>query len=649
MRKNIISTKNIRILMLLLFAISFAFILSGCNSSYVSTKLQHYIGYDGLVLTFFKSNPVQVYEGDEFIASAVLQNNGAYSVGNLSPGILSVNYDDYYLTLKDSERKQNIILGGKSDYNPSGDMDYYQFEFQAKYFTDLRDSVKTTINYNMCYPYRTAASTVMCIDTKSYAPDQGPAACTAQEYSDSGGQGAPLAVTRIVPNMLAVNKDSVRPQFQIYIANKGNGYVINNFNESPDVCVNPSLNSQNLNKISVKAYLSNKTLTCQPSVLQLVPDSDNIVRCFVNDNDTSDYNKIQKNYVAPLTIILNYGYMEVDTQDLQINRAFEFTQANPNCKYFEKEVNGTCISLCEYCANPANSLASECKNNFPTTTFSFDQNFGCNCGKSNCIALTKTGDCIFGYCRDNYCCRITECNGKPDGTPCSNDRKCQNQICGGNPPAPYAPSPVTPQEKDRNQVELTKNRLIGLTLPDGTTVYDYMIQDADKNGIPKPVFFGLETQEGSGINHNIRIGNPDTSKNNYAIGLFQIEGKTWHETISHICGNNYVSECNGDYTNCHYNTFHDDMKCQVDVAAYILRDAYNNNQDDAKYASRTAPNYLCKNTGYQQRYASYTGWDRALRAYNGFGCLEFPAGDPNYVEKVNKWAFYWSQIFSPPV
>ncbi len=79
-----------------------------------------------------------------------------------------------------------------------------------------------------------------------------------------------------------------------------------------------------------------------------------------------------------------------------------------------------------------------------------------------------------------------------------------------------------------------------------------------------------------------------------------------------------------------------DLDCNIKSGIGLLKQNYNAWSPDTS-AYNVAVDNNCNpanNPSNNAKYKSYTGWDRALRAYNGFGCTA--GADVNYVEEVNK-------------
>jgi hypothetical protein len=408
-----------------------ASVLTGCTQVGQAGTI-YYTGYDGLSIELFNSNPKQVFEDDYFATYLFVKNNGPYTVGQSAPGSLQITYDNYYLEMFDKSDKQ-ILVNGKNALYPAGDEDYAEFPFHAKTLSNLRDSVTTTITYSLCYPYRTELSIGTCIDTKIYSNDVVSESCKATPYTNSDGQGGPIVITKVEPQITSTDSQHVKPQYNIYIQNKGGGYVINNPDLASNICsvFSREAISQNLNKIKIKASLSGKELDCEPKEVRIIDGSESFARCTIKDENAQDFPKSTKNYNTILTVVLDYGYVEVQTQDLEIKRQYEIDRKVNTCGYYyRQDASGKCVPLCDYCADPKNAHSEDCQKNKPVSNFAFDSTFSCACSKQDCITRSKTGECIFGYCPgETTCCKANDCYGRPDNAACGDHQVCKDGKC----------------------------------------------------------------------------------------------------------------------------------------------------------------------------------------------------------------------------
>jgi len=78
-----------------------------------------------------------------------------------------------------------------------------------------------------------------------------------------------------------------------------------------------------------------------------------------------------------------------------------------------------------------------------------------------------------------------------------------------------------------------------------------------------------------------------------------------------------------------------DLNCNIKLGLNLLNDYYNTYVSDFATYSTSVDN-TCRVTDYNTLYKSYGGYDRALRAYNGFGCIPDPqvGADVAYIENV---------------
>lgn len=88
-----------------------------------------------------------------------------------------------------------IILEGDTPETPGGGMEVYEFPSYIYYLPESLEQFRQPIMVTACYTYVTRATAMVCIDPKPNSNSK--KACIARDVSLSGGQGAPVAVTRV--------------------------------------------------------------------------------------------------------------------------------------------------------------------------------------------------------------------------------------------------------------------------------------------------------------------------------------------------------------------------------------------------------------------------------------------------------------------
>jgi len=132
----------------------------------------------------------------------------------------------------------------------------------------------------------------------------------------SGGQGGPIAVTKVVPSMLAIN-NGVKARFRIYIKNlnkKGMIYSKGAYSKNCD-------SAPHLNKVLFGATLSGVPLICKPTTptgeLALNVGQDTIVSCEIN------LDKAKGVYSTGLTIGMEYAYSQDISKKISVNKPID--------------------------------------------------------------------------------------------------------------------------------------------------------------------------------------------------------------------------------------------------------------------------------------------------------------------------------------
>ncbi|MDP3766067.1 MAG: hypothetical protein Q8R04_06155 [Nanoarchaeota archaeon] len=322
-----------------------------------------FVGTEGLTAEFAKTAPPpKVFEDSDFPILLRIKNKGAQSIAKeekgsfASGGLLSIGREKDYVKSLSLEQEGRIIRGntdneviffvdGKTQINPKGDEIVVTLNAKTgKLDPQSEQKLSNTITATLCYPYKTVLSTTVCIDPDIAGTRPGKKVCSVKELVFGGGQGAPIAVTKIEPQMIPKGDKVIKPQFLIYIENKGQGNPVNIF-DFRNVCRKDALTEQAVkntwNVAFLKAYKSGKEgedqnqLECTPKLEKYVPYSEADVDKvgFIRLRDKKDFvrctfkEEIPRNsdaYTSPLRIDIYYGYVQTVSTNFLIQKPLRY-------------------------------------------------------------------------------------------------------------------------------------------------------------------------------------------------------------------------------------------------------------------------------------------------------------------------------------
>jgi hypothetical protein len=335
---------NHKKILLTLFAMLLLFGVFGCDGG-GGTTADYFVGTEGISIKIPESQKItQVLEDSNLYSTLQVENKGTFDLNSYDEnryGFLTINYDNYYLSaitevavpvknyggfmMVDVPSNQKVqAYPEPSQYYPSGDKQAYEFNFKVNKLTGQRESPETSIIYTLCYPYLTTFSKEICIDADPFSLDERKKVCKSSDLSYSGGQGAPLAITRIEP-IMSKSGTTIRPTFRIYVRNQAEGSVLNYVSGTKEkiheLCKAANIDHLDWNKVHVNAELSGKALECTPELIYLKRDEDSYTVCKVKDENLNDKDFVQaSNYKANLNIWLSYIYISSISQKVEIIR-----------------------------------------------------------------------------------------------------------------------------------------------------------------------------------------------------------------------------------------------------------------------------------------------------------------------------------------
>lgn len=267
-------------------------------------------GTQGLEINYLSGMPpVEVFENQLFEIGLEITNKGATDVQN---GIYNIAINEQFLDLVD-EKMNRINIKGKSIYQPLGGKERILLKARSSELGGQITKQSTTIITNACYEYSTKATIITCIDTHELKQET--KVCKIQAHRIGGGQGGPVGVVSVEPKMLPhENNDRIKPTYVIEIQNLGKGQVIDS-NLVYDACMGRSIDKKDYDVIFVNAMLSNDILNCQSSQIKLRA-KENKILCELSQG----LDKNRGNYQSPLSIELDYGYMQTLPKTITINK-----------------------------------------------------------------------------------------------------------------------------------------------------------------------------------------------------------------------------------------------------------------------------------------------------------------------------------------
>ncbi|MBW2973311.1 hypothetical protein KY346_02880 [Candidatus Woesearchaeota archaeon] len=289
-------------------------ILASCT--YMQTKKEEikvpeiHKGTQGVVMEFLPElPPSEVYEGRYFEIMPKIYNKGAADIQN---GMISIGYEEQQIYFT-SESNDKFDLAGKSVFYPEGTETTKSFRAQARMLPPQFEHFETAIVASACYPYKTEATALVCIDT-DITNIVRTKPCKTQKITFSGGQGAPVAVTSVEPKMLVhEDPERIQPEFIIKLENLGKGQAMVK-DKVFDACTGKPLGEETWNKVELRAALSDVELNCRPEKIKLTKDQR--IVCTLEGG----IYKEEGTYLAPLSIEVNYGYMDRMVKGLEIKK-----------------------------------------------------------------------------------------------------------------------------------------------------------------------------------------------------------------------------------------------------------------------------------------------------------------------------------------
>lgn len=237
------------------------------------------------------------------------KNSGASDI--IGGTYLFITEDQYLQPL--SAYSQRFSLAGKSQFNPKGEFDQIHFKVKNTGILPQFESYQSDLIFRACYKYNTFASAQVCIDP-DIANSNKRKTCRAFPVMLSGGQGAPVAVTRVEPLMVPEG-ENVRPMFVVYVQQVGMGSVVKT--AGADLACTGGGGPLLANYVVPSASIQNRDLKCEPNEVRVEPGKESR---FICEQDDMLFGPSAGTFNTILSIQLDYGFVNSMALPLTITR-----------------------------------------------------------------------------------------------------------------------------------------------------------------------------------------------------------------------------------------------------------------------------------------------------------------------------------------
>ena len=280
---------------------------TGGESTDQQFRTNVYTGTQGLVMRIVPGSiPTRVFEEQNLNVLIELQNKGVYP---LSGTIHISGYDPNIINFFEPDKSFGVLDERSPFVNIEGGIDTTEFTSGPITLPPGVDSINQKFVVNACYRYRTLASATVCVDPNPFSLVQ-TKSCKPGTVTMSGGQGAPVSVTSVIPEF-STNKVF----FKINVRNSGIGTVIKSSSTTGGKCPF-KLDFNDINQFDYRVELGGVQGKCSPErPVRLINNQVSIFCTFDIPKGNIDA------YQTALTTTIDYGYKESLSTNVQILKA----------------------------------------------------------------------------------------------------------------------------------------------------------------------------------------------------------------------------------------------------------------------------------------------------------------------------------------
>lgn len=259
----------------------------------------------------FTNMPSEIMSGQTFDILVDLENKGK---ANIEDGIIIISgYNDNYISLEPS-KVTNIRLEGSSQFMPIGESTTESFRI-TKTEISSREYVANFV-LTACYKYTTEAAPTVCINPQILFLKKGGKTTTKQmcitnDYTLKS-QGAPISVKKVTTQY---SNDYIT--FKIEVENEGSGRVRAQDAYAKE-CIGPALKPGDLGNITIQTLLGGEKIECSQDGFTNIIDNFKLRDKKGSISCRAKINEADLAYESPLTMILDYGYIQSINQQVKI-------------------------------------------------------------------------------------------------------------------------------------------------------------------------------------------------------------------------------------------------------------------------------------------------------------------------------------------
>ncbi|MBI4438529.1 hypothetical protein HY640_01195 [Candidatus Woesearchaeota archaeon] len=301
----------------LLFLVALLVVLAGCSGGSSDPGAggdKFKSGTKGLGLAFMPGVPPDRFLGEGRFGVAVqVRNLGTSDIEQGQGTVFISGFDPGIITGMETSADVGR-LSGRSSFTPEGELNVVEFEGVVSLQEGV-DAYRPVLLATACYSYQTWAVPVVCVDSDSSSTGQ--EVCSSKDVSLSGGQGAPVAVTKV-----QLSPSSEKLRFVIDVSNVGGGAV---FSEQAMERCSPyseGLSFRDIDLVrleSVEVAGRDITGSCKPLTdghIKLINGKRSIF-CELGVEDLGE----RPAFNSPMNVRLKYGYRDSVQKKVELVRA----------------------------------------------------------------------------------------------------------------------------------------------------------------------------------------------------------------------------------------------------------------------------------------------------------------------------------------